>query len=305
MRGSYHPVGVRVQAVALMAQDFDIQRVEAITGMSSWTIKRWVKKAKERGFNPEIDQRILTEYVEDEPRSGRPKEVTQSIEESIISSVKKDHIGREKSSEFLAFESNISSHSVLKILKKHGFHSVKPTKKPGLTNEIRKRRLDFCLAHKDWTLEDWKNVIFTDETSVALNHRRGGIRIWHTKDEVNDPTCIQRRWKGNSDFMVWAGFSYDKKGPIHIWSPETAQQKQQATKEIEKLNRELEPIYKQEWELNTSMSRMRLRGNMPGREPVWHWNKRNGRLERDSKGGIDWWRYNKVSLKPFYDSILY
>ncbi|OJJ79518.1 uncharacterized protein ASPGLDRAFT_1040611 [Aspergillus glaucus CBS 516.65] len=140
MRGSYHPVGVRVQAVALMAQDFDIQRVEAITGMSSWTIKRWVKKAKERGFNPEIDQRILTEYVEDEPRSGRPKEVTQSIEESIISSVKKDHIGY------------------------------------------------FCLAHKDWTLEDWKNVIFTDETSVALSHRRGGIRIWRTKDEVNDPT---------------------------------------------------------------------------------------------------------------------
>ncbi|OJJ88929.1 uncharacterized protein ASPGLDRAFT_1500383 [Aspergillus glaucus CBS 516.65] len=59
--------------------------------------------------------------------------------------------------------------------------------------------------------------------------------------------------------MVWASFSCDKKGPIHIWSPETAQQKRQATKEIEKLNRELEPIYKQEWELSIGLSRMRLR----------------------------------------------
>ena len=37
---------------------------------------------------------------------------------------------------------------------------------------------------------------------------------------------------------------------------------------------------------------------MPGREPAWNWNWTNGRLERNSKGGIDWWRYNKVSFLP-------
>ena len=154
MRGSYRPLGVRVQAVALMTQGFDVQRVEAITGMSRWAIKRWVDRAKQRGFNPEIDQWILTEYVEDEPRSGRPKEITQSTEDSIIASVRKNHVGREKSSEFLAFGSGTSTYSVSNILKKSGFHSVKPTKKPGLTDEVRRKRLDFCLAHKDWTLED-------------------------------------------------------------------------------------------------------------------------------------------------------
>ena len=221
----FHPIGVRVQAVTLIALGFDIQHIEDITSMSSWTIKRWFKIAKERGFNPEIDKQVLTEYVEDAPQSGCPKEITQSTEQSIISSIKKDHVGHEKSSEFLAFESNISATSVKSVLAKHNFHSVKPTKKPGLTDEFRRKRLDFCLAHKDWTLEDWKNVIFTDEISVALNQRRGGVRIWRTPSEVHDPTCIQCRWKGNSDFMVWAGFSYDKKGLIHIWSPETAQQK--------------------------------------------------------------------------------
>lgn len=68
-----------------------------------WSIKRWMKKARHRGFNPEIDPRILTEYVEDSPGSGRPKNSTHSIEDSI-SSNQEDHSGRERSSEFLALK---------------------------------------------------------------------------------------------------------------------------------------------------------------------------------------------------------
>lgn len=59
----------------------------------------------------------------------------------------------------------------------------KPSCKPGLTQEMQEARLQFALAHKDWKLEDWKNVIWTDETSVVLGHRRGGTRIWRTANE--------------------------------------------------------------------------------------------------------------------------
>jgi hypothetical protein len=52
---------------------------------------------------------------------------------------------------------------------------VKPTKKPGLTDKMKAARLKFCQDHADWTLEDWKNVIWTDETSVVLGHRRGAV----------------------------------------------------------------------------------------------------------------------------------
>jgi hypothetical protein len=40
--------------------------------------------------------------------------------------------------------------------------------------------------------------------------------------------------------MVWGCFTYDKKGPLHIFELETSQQKQ-AEREIELLNQELEP----------------------------------------------------------------
>ena len=36
---------------------------------------------------------------------------------------------------------------------------------------------------------------------------------------------------------------------------------------------------------------------MPGKKPVWKWNKKNGKLVRDSSGGIDWYRYGKLILQ--------
>jgi hypothetical protein len=91
--------------------------------------------------------------------------------------------------------------------------------------------------------------------------------------------------------MVWGYFTYDKKGPIHIWKPDTAQQKRKADTEIEALNQQLEPICKEAWEINTKKERLQLRVK-PGRKPTWRWNAKNGKYVRNAKkGGIDWWRY--------------
>jgi transposase len=109
-------------------------------------------------------------------RSGRPKEISEEKEE-ILSAVRSDRSGREKSSEVLAYEAGINRSSALRILHKHGLHNVKPTTKPSLTPQMKQARYEWALAHKDWTLEDWKNVIWTDETSVILNHRRGAVRV--------------------------------------------------------------------------------------------------------------------------------
>jgi hypothetical protein len=99
--------------------------------------------------------------------------------------------------------------------------------------------------------------------------------------------------------MVWGCFLYDKKGPLHIFEAETSQQKKQAEREIELLNEQLEPQYHAEWELNMQMSRPGLRGK-GGRKPEWKWNRKNGKLVRNStKGGIDWWRYQQVRSKLF------
>jgi hypothetical protein len=46
--------------------------------------------------------------------------------------------------------------------------------------------------------------------------------------------------------MFWACFSYNKKGPCHCWIPETKKEKEAATIRVNKLNKELEPIMKEQ-----------------------------------------------------------
>ena len=245
-------------------------------------------------FRPDEDPRILEHYVEDAKRSGRPKTITEAIEQKVLASVREDSSGREKSSEYLGYEVNISRSSVLRILKRHGLTCVKPTRKPILTPKMREARLRFARAHAHWTLEDWKQVIWTDETSVVLGHRRGTVRLWRDSKEAYDPTCIHRRWKGFSEFMFWGLFTWYEKGLTHIWKPETVTMKNTATKEIKAMNLILEISKKAEWEVSNGVRRLNITRNLAGSKPEWKWNKKNGKLSRDSNGGIDWYRYWKV-----------
>jgi hypothetical protein len=84
-------------------------------------------------------------------------------------------------------------------------------------------------------------VIWTDETSVILGHRRGNLRIWRRTGESMDPTVVRRRWKKASEFMFWGCFSYDFKGPCHIWRKETPKEQKTAQQIIDGWNQLREP----------------------------------------------------------------
>jgi hypothetical protein len=96
------------------------------------------KRAFDRGFNPDKDSRILESYIIDGDRLGRPKEISVKQKERILLAVRKDRLDREKSSEVLAYKSDISYSSALRILYKYGLSCVKSTIKPGLTSAIKK-----------------------------------------------------------------------------------------------------------------------------------------------------------------------
>ncbi|KFY41167.1 hypothetical protein V494_03175 [Pseudogymnoascus sp. VKM F-4513 (FW-928)] len=260
------------------------------TGFSTRQINRIYARAIERGFDPNhIPLVIRDEWLQDAPRSGRPVKQTVDARKEIIAKVRTDRYGREKACADIAGELSlqgvdISATTIWRVLKKAGFRKTKPTRKPGLTKKMRAERLQWCRDHQHFTLEDWKNIIWSDETSVVLNHRRGGYRIWRTVDEAFVRSCIRERWKGYSEFMFWGCFTYDKKGPCHCWIPETKQEKREAEIEIAMMNEELEPILREEWELANGMRRMSLR-NLPGTKPQWRWNQKNGKLSRQAGGG--------------------
>ncbi len=143
--------------------------VAEITGLSIRQVNRIYARVIERGFDPNHRPfELQDEWLQDAPRSGRPSKQTEETSQEIIKRVRLDRYGREKTSADLAGDLsslgiNISATTVWRILRRAGFRKTKPTRKPGLTKQMKKDRLEWCLARQDWSLEDWKNIIWSDE----------------------------------------------------------------------------------------------------------------------------------------------
>ena len=77
----------------------------------------------------------------------------------------------------------ICSQTVRNTLKEASLKAVVKKKKPLLSATHRKRRLVFALKHQHWTVEDWKWIIWSDETKI---NRIGSDRqeyMWKRKEE--------------------------------------------------------------------------------------------------------------------------
>ena len=109
--------------------------------------------------------------------------------------------------------------------------------KPRLKLDDKARRLKQCLDHKDQTLEDQKNVIQTDETSVKLGGVRGARRVYRKPNEAFHLYIITQRWKGFSEFIQQSCFSYNKKGLYHIQKAETKEEREACKKDLNERNR--------------------------------------------------------------------
>ena len=60
----------------------------------------------------------------------------------------------------------ISPRTVRNRLKEVGIHDRAPFSKPLLTKKHIKARLEFELNHQNWTVEDGKHLLFTNESKL-------------------------------------------------------------------------------------------------------------------------------------------
>jgi len=45
-------------------------------------------------------------------------------------------------------------------------------------------------AHQNWTVEDWKNVAWSDESRFLLRHSDGRVQIWRKPNENMDHALL-------------------------------------------------------------------------------------------------------------------
>ena len=171
-----------------------------------------------------------------------------------------------QSLEELSFSVSISAMTIQRILKKLGFKDLKITTKPGLTNAMLTKRLRWCRDYLGWIEEDFKNIVWTDETSVILGQQQGRRRVWRKAWRSNDVKVTRVRWQSAATFMFWTCFTYDQKSPCYVYPKETAKAKKETQQWLDRLNEEREPELRSQWELKTAMRRAGLR-NKPGKKP--------------------------------------
>ncbi len=61
-------------------------------------------------------------------------------------------------------QNTISEGTTHRTLKQMDYSSRKPHRFPLLSDKSGKRRLQFAQAHQNWTIEDWKNCTWSDES---------------------------------------------------------------------------------------------------------------------------------------------
>ena len=87
-------------------------------------------------------------------------------------------------------------------------------RRPLLKQLDMKRRLKFARVYKNWTVEDWQRVIFTDEMSIKVGQERASrVFVWRKKGEEYHKDCIDARKRSTGGMMFWGAFRYGKVGP--------------------------------------------------------------------------------------------
>ncbi|KAG1030268.1 hypothetical protein G6F43_013984 [Rhizopus delemar] len=69
------------------------------------------------------------------------------------------------------------------------------------------------MAHKDWTTDDWKRMVFSDEHKVNVFRSDGCKYYWSRPDDVLQPHHLHFTVKdGQGSVMLWGCITYNDTG---------------------------------------------------------------------------------------------
>jgi len=152
----------------------------------------------------------------DKPRSGRPQKLGER-ESRILTRILAN--SDQKTAEAVRKQASVhhnifvSKDTVRRCLNKSGYVARVKRKKPILTNRHKKARLNWAKEKRAWTVEQWQNVVWSDETALTLV-QEGREYTWLKKGEdILDDKFVQGTKKfGGGKLMIWACMTFKGMG---------------------------------------------------------------------------------------------
>ncbi|CAB5330701.1 unnamed protein product [Rhizophagus irregularis] len=147
------------------------------------------KTAEVVGCSRSSVQRVWKSYESEElskKRTGRPKTLTES-ERKLL-----------KRSE----------------LAKENLHSRIPRFSPLISESNKAKRLLWARAHENWTVENFKRVVWSDESTYTQFRTSGFGRVWRESSEEFHENCITSTVQKSFGQMFWGCFFWVGMGPL-------------------------------------------------------------------------------------------
>ena len=185
--------------------------IAATFGIHRSTVYRILKKKQ---TTPE------THPTSEQPTCGRKRLLSARDESQLIRYMMKNPYDTITHVTAQLFGSrNISRMTVTRVLKRHGLGLYKSPAKPQVSPKNKKARLDFAIEHKDWTAEQWKNVLFTGERPFQIGTPHAGRRVIRRVGETPLPQHPRPSTSGYKSVMVWGGIYGDGRTELYFHEP--------------------------------------------------------------------------------------
>ena len=111
---------------------------------------------------------------------------------------------------------DVSRHTIARSLKINGLNSFEKQTKPMLSKKNVADRLSFANTHKDWTVEDWKKIIWSDETKINRFCLDGRSWYWAHEGTSLQPNQVKQTVKhGGGSIMLWGCMTSQGPGLMH------------------------------------------------------------------------------------------
>jgi hypothetical protein len=103
---------------------------------------------------------------------------------------------------FTEFNRHISTSTVQRRLSESGLHGRIAAKKPLLKDNNNKKRLSWDMKHEQWTLDQWKSVLWSDESKCAVFGSNRRIFVQRRVGEWMISACVVSTVKHGGGVMV-------------------------------------------------------------------------------------------------------
>jgi transposase len=200
-----HSLSTRNRAIGQLEAGKRQVEVASDLGISVRTIRRWWHR------------HASGDTLENKCGRGRKKKLSRVAKITIAKSLTKKGQSVRKLAARLTANGHPISHETVR---KHMRETLKampyrPQMQPKLTEIQKKNRLIFCQERKKWSINDWRRVLFSDESTFELFHHpnRQTDRVWAYKKEQVAPT---QKVKFPLKIHVWGVMSYRALSELHI-----------------------------------------------------------------------------------------